>query len=238
MKTTAAAGVALFLFLGTLPADAKMGRCKADRADGLVCGAGKDSARVIDGTISPNKRFAFAWRNPGSDTTEDPASEPPYDLLLVRLVDGKILATSKTDYWDTGARHANHLSEGATWSPDSRLAARRFDTRYETQSFELYALGADGASAASFDVQKLVEPLVRAKVGAADMKDGSFAVAPSDTKVAIGNAGAMRLPVMVWAPKFGPEEHFDVTLRVARGKGRLDASVVSIETGPVVPAEK
>jgi hypothetical protein len=211
------------------PAQARMGRCKPDKADGLICGSGTGSARVIDGTISPNKRFAFAWRNPTGDTTDEPGSDGPFDLLLLRLADGKILATAKTEYWDSGKTHANHMSEAAVWSPDSRLAARSFDTRYETQSFELYALGADGASAATFDVQKLVEPLVRAKAVAPDTKSGAFSVAPGDTKVAIGNGGEMKLSVMVWVPKMGPEEHFDVTLRIARDKGRVDAAVVSIE---------
>jgi hypothetical protein len=48
------------------------GPCKPDQFYGLTCGDGPGAARVIDRTISPSKRLAFAWREPGKSPTEDP----------------------------------------------------------------------------------------------------------------------------------------------------------------------
>jgi hypothetical protein len=41
-----------------------MGPCREANDGAILCGEGENSARVIDGTISPSKRLAFAWRQP------------------------------------------------------------------------------------------------------------------------------------------------------------------------------
>src|SRR5580693_3432641 len=71
------------------PTKAEIGPCRPDQHAGLICGEGPGAARVVDGTISPSKRFAFAWRSPDRPPTEDPYGN--VDLLLIRLSDGAAL---------------------------------------------------------------------------------------------------------------------------------------------------
>ena len=47
----------------------------------------------------------------------------------------------------------------------------------------------------------------------------------------LGNDGTLRLTVMMWMPKDGPEDFYDVTLRVARDKEQLRATIASIKPG-------
>ncbi|HEY4308069.1 MAG TPA: hypothetical protein VGN12_01345, partial [Pirellulales bacterium] len=91
--------IAATLLLGaTLPALAGMGPCKPDQHEGLACGEGADSARVIEKTLSPDKKLAFAWRKPDGDPTDQPDPYDDLELLIVRLSDGAILGKSKTGY--------------------------------------------------------------------------------------------------------------------------------------------
>jgi hypothetical protein len=44
--------------------------------------------------------------------------------LLIRLSDGAVLSSAPGQYWRTGGAMANHIDEGAVWSPNSRFAWR------------------------------------------------------------------------------------------------------------------
>ena len=122
-----------------------LGACRPDAHEGLTCGAGDGAARVIAGTISPSKRLALAWRAPGGPPTEEPDTDD-VELLLIRLSDGVILATSKGAYWDTGETHANRREEKAAWSPDSRLMVEAYDTRFSTDGLTVTAIGRPSAA--------------------------------------------------------------------------------------------
>src|SRR5262245_53452795 len=130
-RFAAAIAVALATCVFAASARADMGPCKPDAFEGLLCGSGKNSARVINDTISPDKRHALAWRAPGSATTEQPDTDD-LELLLVRLADGAVLATRPTEYWDTGNGHVNRLEEEAVWSPNSHYVLRAFQSRFAT----------------------------------------------------------------------------------------------------------
>jgi hypothetical protein len=228
----------IILLLGVLcaalPARAEMGPCKLDATEDLTCGTGVGAARVIDDTQSPNKRLAFAWRLPDADPDAQPDEDDKIDLLLVRLADGAILSKSYTGFWANGHGRSNNKLEEVTWSPNGRLAARVFQTRFETDTFELYALGAKGEFVGQVDLYKIVEPAVREQMkGYVPPADGySFSV-QAGKRLKLGNDGVMRLTVMMWLPKDGPEKYFDVTLRIARGKGDLSATIASIKPGRV-----
>jgi hypothetical protein len=45
--------------------------------------------------------------------------------LLIRLSDGAVLSSAPGQYWRTGGAMANHIDEGAVWSPNSRFANGR-----------------------------------------------------------------------------------------------------------------
>ena len=71
------------------PVKAEMGPCQPDKDGGLTCGSGPGAARVVEGTMSPSKRFAFAWRAPGSSSADDPDPDK-VENLLIRISDGAV----------------------------------------------------------------------------------------------------------------------------------------------------
>jgi hypothetical protein len=180
--------------------------------------------------VSPDKRLAFAWRAPGAEPTDQPDSDDTIELLLVRLADGAILAKAATQYWDTGETHANRLREQASWSPDSRIAVRALRQRFDTGSFDVFAL--TEKDAATTDLLKIVEPALRARL---EKKIGNteayvLSVDHAD-KIKVNNAGVIQAGVSLWHPKEGPEESYAVTLRITRSKEGLAAKIASIAKG-------
>src|SRR5664280_1612684 len=120
---------AALVMLACTCARAETGPCKPDPFDGLTCGDGPGAARVIAGTISPSKKIAFAWREPGRPPTDEPDIYQVESLLLW-LHDGTALAISPGDYWDTGTVRANRYDFHAIWSPDSRFVIELLDFRW------------------------------------------------------------------------------------------------------------
>ena len=233
-----ARGATITLLLGVLcavlPARAEMGPCKLDANEELTCGSGVGAARVIDDTQSPNKRLAFAWSLPDADPDALPDEDDKIDLLLVRLADGVILGKSFTGFWANGHGRSNNKLEEITWSRNGRLVARIYQTQFKTDTFELYALGAKDEFVGILDLYKIVEPAVREQlkqqVSAAD--DYTFSVY-GGKRLKLGNDGALRMMVMMWVPKEGPEQYYDVTLRIARAEVGMSATITSIKPGRV-----
>jgi len=220
MRTTATA--IILALLATLPARADMGPCKPDKFEGLTCGAGVNAARVIKDTLSPDKRFAFAWRAPNAEPTDQPDSTDAIDLLLVRLADGAILAKAATQYWDTGEMHVNRLLEEVSWSANSRFAVRALRQRFDTGSFDAFVLRGD-AAADTVDLLKIVELALRARLEKKIGNTDAYVLSvQGGKKLKINNAGVIQAAVSLWRPKEGPEEAYAVTLRVTRGKAGLD----------------
>ena len=143
------------------PVGAETGPCVSDQAGVMTCGQGPGAARVVDGTMLPSKRFAFAWRAPGRSPTEPP--DNTVESLLIRLSDGAVLSSAKGEYWRTGDLEANHIDEDVAWSPNSRLAIEATDSKWSTDILRLYAIGADD-KVLVLDLQKIIEPAVRTRL--------------------------------------------------------------------------
>lgn len=219
--------LAAVVLFSALPARAGMGPCTPDKFEGLTCGSGLNAARVINDTLSLDKRLAFAWRAPGAEPTDQPDSDDTIELLLVRLADGAILAKAATQYWDTGETHANRLREQVSWSPDSRTAVRVLRQRFDTGSFDVFALTEKDAATA--DLLKIVEPALRARLEKKIGNTEAYVLSVDHAeKVKVSNAGVIQAGVSLWHPKEGPEERYAVTLRVTRGKEGLSAKIESI----------
>ena len=103
---------------------------------------------------------------------------------------------------------------------------------YETDRFEIFALGAGNAPAATFDLMKIVAPAVSAQLRSArqDPTDRVPAV-DAGKNLTISNAGLINFTVMMWLPKAGSIDHYDVALQIARGSAALSARIVSIKKG-------
>jgi hypothetical protein len=78
-------------------AKAETGPCLPDQSGGLTCGQGNGAARVVQGTISPSRRLAFARRSPSHPPTEDPTGDA-IESVLIRLSDGTVLWSTDGDY--------------------------------------------------------------------------------------------------------------------------------------------
>src|SRR5262249_54956762 len=76
------------------PLGAQTGPCQPDKDGGLTCGSGPGAARVVEGTMSPSKRFAFAWRALGSSSADDPDPDK-VENLLIRISDGAVLWSAR-----------------------------------------------------------------------------------------------------------------------------------------------
>ena len=153
--TVPALAIAGLLAGAAFPAMAELGPYKRDARETPLCGSGKGAARVVRNTMSPDKKFALAWRDPDKDPGD-------LELLLIRLADGVVLAKGDTDYFRNPGVTANRREELAIWSPDSRMVIRQLDPRYGTEVFKLYRIGAGGALAGDIDLIKIVEPAMLA----------------------------------------------------------------------------
>jgi len=222
-----------------ISAQAETGPCKPDRFHGLTCGEGAGAARVVDGTTSPSKRLAFAWRSPGH-TTDAPDSDA-VESLLIRLADGAVLAHAAGDYWNTGTRIVNRYQESASWSPDSRYVVETENFRSQTIYIQLYFIGADDKVAA-LDVKSIVEPAARKylrRIGK-DERDYAFQIygGTNDDKpqITIDNGGVIKALVMmnIARPEFSAVM-LDVTFKAAESHGTLSAREVSIRRSKIEP---
>jgi hypothetical protein len=211
------------------PVGAETGPCVSDQAGVMTCGQGPGAARVVDGTTSPSKRLAFAWRVPGRSPTEPPDetgdSMFTVESLLIRLSDGAVLSSAKGEYWRTGDLEANNMDENVAWSPNSRLAIEVQDSKWHTDVLRLYAIGADD-KVVLFDLQKIIEPAVRTRLRQLGKNDRIYTFSVEDPT--IDDGGLVRAPVLMQIPKQAGDLNFDVTLQVSQKNGVLSAGEVSV----------
>jgi hypothetical protein len=211
------------------PARAETGPCVSDQGGVMTCGQGTGAARVVDGTTSPSKRFAFAWRAPGRSPTEPPEGTGDslliVESLLIRLSDGAVLSSAKGEYWRTGDLQANHINETAAWSPNSRLAIEVQDSKWSTDVLRFYAIGADD-KVLVLDLQKMIEPAVRTRLRQFGKNDRIYTFSVEDP--AVDDRGLVRAPVLMQIPKQEGELNFEVTFQVSQKNGALSAGDVSV----------
>lgn len=205
------AAIVLLAALFMPSAQAGTGPCTPFK-DTLMCGSGQGAAIVVPDTISPDKKFALAWRNPQQVPTEvDDLGD--YELLLVRLADGAALATSKTEFFYTGALRANRRHETAVWSPDSRRLIRLYDTRYDTEAMTYYAIAADGSLADTLDLLPVVTAAVKATMKRRRLAPDQFDFSVDGDKLALGNNGRFSFSCLMFKPK--QEDNFGFSAAVA-----------------------
>jgi hypothetical protein len=212
------------------PAKAVAEPCHLDQNGGLICGEGLGADRVVDDTISPSRRLAFAWRAPGRLPSEQP-DEGTVESVLIRLSDGATLWSTKGIYWNTGTMHANRYNEAAVWSSDSRFAIEVTDVRWWTDTLRLFAVGT-GDTILVLDLKAIIEPAVRKHVP--PDKGGDFAIFGSADgerpHLTIDDHGLIKALVVVSAPKQQPPASvaFEVAFQAVQKNGQLSARELSI----------
>jgi hypothetical protein len=197
----------------------------------MTCGQGPGAARVVDGTTSPSKRLAFAWRAPGRPPTEPPDETGDswftVESVLIRLSDGAVLSSAKGEYWRTGDSVANHMDENVAWSPNSSLAIEVQSSKWSTDFLRLYAIGADD-KVLVLDLQKIIEPAVRKRLRQLGKNDGDYAFSVENPPPTVDDSGLVRVAVLMQIPKQDGYLDLDVTLQVSQKNGALSAGDVSV----------
>lgn len=229
MRVTIPALAIATLLGGGLPAVAELGPCKADAQQTPLCGSGKGAARVVADTISPDKKFALAWRHPDmnpGDVTRDDASD--LEILLIRLADGAVLAKADTEYFRNPGQNANRRDEYAIWSPDSRMVIRQYDIRFGTDVYRLYRIGADGALSGEIDLDKMIEDAIYARLQKIGRKREDYSMFYTNNGSTLGNDGTLRFKVVAFIVKKDPEVDYDVVIKVTPGATPMRARIVKI----------
>ncbi len=207
-------------------ARADMGPCRKVTDGGVLCGDGNNSALVINGTVSPSKRLAFAWRQPDDLPKFDPGD---VEMLLVRLADGAILAQLKGEYWETASGgHANRMDEWAAWSADNRLVVEIFNDRWDA-TITLYPISGDDEVGKPVDLRGLIEKAAIGRFpnwGKGKLADHALRAAKG---ARFKKDGTLVLPVFLYVPKQDdPELRLDVSLAIARKNNAVSVTVLSL----------
>ena len=216
------------LLAGSVPAAAELGACKADAQETPLCGSGKGAARVVRNTMSPDKKFATAWRHPDKDPAAVTEDDSDLELLLIRLADGAVLAKADTEYFRNPGVTANRRSEFAIWSPDSRMVIRMYDLRYGTDVFTLYRIGADGTLTGELALDKMIEDAIFARLKKIGRNPEDYGVLISDNGNTLRNDGTLRFKVTAFIVKKEPEVDYDVEMKVTPTATPLTARIVKI----------
>jgi hypothetical protein len=221
-----AAGMLACLALSSARAD--MGPCRADQHSGLICGEGAGAARVVDGTISPSRRLALAWRSSGLPTEEP--DERALESLVIRLADGAVLSHTEGDYWNTGTRNASRMEQSAAWSANSRFLIEIVDVRWWTHKLRLYQIGRDD-SLRGVDLAAIIEPAVRKHLRHKDAHYDFAILGSADDDpphISIDNRGLIKARVLMVVPHGDAYEMFEATSQVTQKDGAPTAHEVSI----------
>jgi hypothetical protein len=231
---------AIAAFLSTLvlvaaavasPVKAEIGPCQPDKDGGLTCGSGLGAARVVEGTMSPSKRFAFAWRDPGRSPADDPDPDK-VENLLIKISDGAILWSARGRYWQAPGSRSNHIDEGAVWSPNSRFAVEATDSKWSTDELRFFSIAEDDKILV-LDLRAIIETAVRKQLRGLVKNESAytFSVTWSDAAprgLAVDNRGQVTAPVLMQIPKQDRDVTFDVSLLVGEKGGVLAARDVSV----------
>jgi len=196
-------------------------------------GAGR-RARDRGYDISPSKKIAFAWREPGKAPTEEP-NIYQVESVLLWLHDGTALAISPGDYWDTGTVRANRYDFHAIWSPNGRLVIELTDFRWSTETLRLYSLGGQGRPVLSLDLKPIMEQAVRKQLRKSVKNEASYAFeiqgdnSGEPPRLTIDNTGLIKARIEMQVPKEeNPEIYVDVVFQIRERDGAIEARPLSV----------
>jgi hypothetical protein len=199
--------------------------CVADQQGDLVCGEGRAAMRVVAGTTSPSKQYAFAWRSEQGLPSGRDLPPQGVENLMIRIADGAVLAKLGGAYWATGETRANRHDLLAAWSPDSQGVIEVANSRWDSDSFAYYRI--DGATATRLDLRALVEPVMTARLPPRNRQGNSFRVR-EDLPVTLDARGRLRFTAMLYVPKSETSNDYAVQVNVRTRGGKPSAEVVSL----------
>jgi hypothetical protein len=220
----AAAGLGFALWISA--ARAEIGPCRQADFD-YICGNGIGAARAIAKTISPSRRFAFAWRLADKSPANRPEDgDPNLENLVIRLEDGAVLAKSTGSYWDLGTKIAKAFLFTA-WSPGSRLLVK-VEQRAESASAELFSFAQSDAAVGPVDLVKVIKPALLAKMQGARDTENSVLIFAAHPAMTIDDQGLMRATVFTREQDATEGARYDAIVQVTSKVDSLAANVVSV----------
>jgi hypothetical protein len=202
--------------------------CVADQHGGMICGEGKDAARIIDDTTSPDKKLAIAWRCAAGMPADE--KEPAGDVedVIIRLEDGAVLGKLGGQYWNTGTMRPNRDEFYASWSPDSRAVVEVSTGRWETTAFAYYAI--DGSKATKVDLLSQVASAAKAKIPASLRQIRVFRVM-AEEGLKVDNRGRLGFTVLLFEPKQEETERaFAASVTIKTKNGQPAARVEQVRS--------
>jgi len=175
---------------------------------------------------SPSKRLAFAWRLTGRPPISPPEKDDTdLENMIVRLVDGSTIATSRGAYWDLSTKIAKAYLMTA-WSPDSHLLVK-VEQRAESVSAELFAFVEDDTATGPFDLTEVIASALREKISA-PADNNSVLVFSARPVMAIDDQGLLRAVVNMRREDSNDSQPYDVTVQLTQRADSLGANVVSV----------
>jgi len=227
-------------FFAATAARAETGPCKPDAFGGMTCGDGTGAARVIEGTLSPSKAYALAWRSTKKPPTEAP-DEDSLESVLIRLSDGTVLAKARGEYWNTGTVRINRTEQHASWSPGDRFAVEITDFRWMTTVLRFYSIGTDGA-VKTLDLKEAMEAAARKQLRkmVKNEDDYAFSVLGSSggeaSRLTIGKDGTIKVLFLMQVPKFETKHAvLEGAFKVTEHGGSLALKEIAMRRSRVKP---
>jgi hypothetical protein len=209
---------------------AEMGPCRPERG-WITCGNGDGAARIVEKTISPSGRLAFAWRLTDRPPSETPAEiDPKLENLIVRIEDGAVVTKSHSLYWDLGSKIAKAFLFTA-WSSDSRLLIK-VEQRGANASAELFSFDQNDRALGPVELVGAIKPAVLSQMKSTNDAARYGLVFSSHPAMTIDNQGLIHLHVQA-IEEDGPDiPVYELTLQVSDEVNSLNAMVNSIAPYP------
>jgi len=192
---------------------------------------------LLEGTVSPSKRYGVAWDWPGKKTTDwarigsgdsnyeksrGDLGEENADNFLLRLSDGKTLGKiSGMHDWNTGESSLNHSYFAMHWSPDERIAVAAWDRKWTWREVTLVRLGAEGVIEKQFRIAAQIERdarnAVRKRFSSAYRRDyASYTAAFSNVRLTQSDTLTTDVTLSVPKQETGTEVITHLTYRVQK----------------------
>lgn len=241
-----------FLFACAMT-DAARAACTQPNSVVTVCPIDGRDFRIIEGSLSPDKRFGFGWTFAASTTPVQRkviehgeggfvvADDGPgvVENALIRLSDGAVAARSRGKHFGDKAEY-NHTAFSALWSANGRYVLELNTGKWSTSVGDVYHVSEAGDVVGPFRLLELVRAAAlkemkrtAKKPASVDVKSYTFTLShPVDaTAPAVEDSGLIRINVSSEVPKRESAESFEfaATIAIKRAAAGLFGEVISMK---------
>lgn len=173
---------------------------------------------IIEGTTSPDGKYAVGWSKDPAIDADSPADEISRHTFLVRVKPLEVLARLDGTEIEADSRNGGN----AVWSENSRWMLESSWSRWGKDVASLWHIGDDGTVSGPLNVLHAIDDAVLKAMKAAKNPDAGSPWVVNFENPVIGDDGAMKLKVNGTVPKEGPgyDASFSLTPQ-SNGEGGL-----------------